>query len=132
MRNKNNLHKLILHDLRSGILQNYKSFIPVVVLFLSACFIVYRVAITETFEEPGETARFFDYLWYAFHGMGEYDPLSGERFTLPVFWLTIQLYIAYLVSHYPLKDLLSYGQQMLLRSKSRRDWWFSKCVCNFQ
>lgn len=57
------------------------------------------------------------------------DQIS-DSYVLPAFWLGIQIVIGFLVGYYPVNDMHTYGQQVLIRSKKRTKWWISKCVWN--
>ncbi len=75
-------------------------------------------------------ATFGDYFLYIFGGMKEYIPTPGEPFKIPYLWLLVHLGILYFTLHYMYDDLHGFGQQLILRSKSRITWWVSKCIWN--
>ena len=49
-------------------------------------------------------------------------------FTMPVIWMVIQLYLAYIIGGYPLNDMNKYGINLLVRTKSRTKWWMGKVI----
>jgi hypothetical protein len=65
-------------------------------------------------------------LFYFYGGVKSYFASDG-LFTIPPFWLFYQLFILYSISDFPLRDLQSEGIQVLIRTKSRTQWWISKC-----
>jgi hypothetical protein len=69
---------------------------------------------------------FADCLVNMFKGMSIYIPDTRNTFSIPFSWLIINVYIAYLVGYYPMRDLSGFGKYILLSSKDRRNWWIGK------
>ncbi len=124
--------KQIKHDFLIGIFYSWKNYIPVVLIFLFACSLFHSMVSNNILNGSIEIKpSFTDYIIETYKGMAIYDTNRRDiPFQIPVIWLLINIYIIYLVSIYPLKDLYSYGQQILLRSKNRKLWWLSKCIWN--
>lgn len=121
------LRKQIRHDLALGILYQWKKYIPVIFIFLCICLDLYRKALGNA---PDSGITYADYLIYAFKGMEVYIPSPDKKFEIPVLWLSMNLYVSFLIGDYPLKDIQGFGQQILIRSNGRGQWWFSKCLWN--
>lgn len=71
---------------------------------------------------------FGDCIIYFFRGMKEYMP--GEPFEIPIQFMIINILIAYMIGYFPVRDIKEYGKNILVRSKSRLEWWMSKCIWN--
>lgn len=119
-----NFAKLLSHDLRCGALR--WRYLLAAVFFLLPCIqLRSRLALMET----GGT--FGDYLMYCFMGSIPYDAATGEPdYQLPVLWLLSMGGCLLLNLDYLLYDLTNAGQQVIVRSGVRRDWYLSKCLWN--
>lgn len=125
------LAKQLRHDLTVGLLHSWPKYVPVVLIFLIPAFQLASLMRSEA--ALGHLAASFttgDLVLYAFRGMEVYTPAQGTPFQVPVVWLIVNLYLAYIIGNYPVQDLLGYGQQLLLRSRRRGLWWAGKCVWN--
>ncbi len=87
-------------------------------------------AICEMEETLGMKATTLDYICYFVGGPRHIPDKMYEMYMIPVLWIFLQVLIGYMVGYYAMTDIDTYGQQVLLRSGSRRKWWFSKCVWN--
>jgi len=115
--------RIVRYDIKEGFKQNiFKNLIGIGVL----CFIclIGIIDCNLSAEENG----FLGYLAYIFQGIPEYVKTPDSHFELPVIWLLFHLYILFLVSTYPFKDIHNCGKNVLIFSGSRRYWWFSKCI----
>lgn len=125
------LTKQIRHDLTVGLLHAWPKFLPVLLIFLIPAF--QMGGMIRSAAAMGHLSGVFtwgDMALYAFRGMNVYIPSPGTSFEIPVVWLLINLYLAYIIGNYPIKDIHGYGQQILLRSRKRGQWWVGKCVWN--
>lgn len=103
----------------------------VVLIFLLSCLDLWRKA--HSAGTIASRVTFPDYLLYTFRGMHAFvrDGMNIKNvFDIPPLWMIMNLYLAYLVGNYPTKDLYGYGQQILIRSRSRRQWWAGKVIWN--
>lgn len=64
----------------------------------------------------------------AFAGMEAFLPSPSEPFQFPVSWALMMLLVTYMTLGYPYRDLMGFGQKVLISSANRRSWWLSKCV----
>ena len=123
MRNKEKVHEFacqIKHDMISGVLGAWKKIIPFTLLIIAFCFYisVECVNLRDIGYVTGEPTT-TDMLLYILRGMREYIPELDYSFEIPVTWLIMQLYIAFVIGNYASKDMGSYGQQFLLRSTKK-------------
>lgn len=126
---KHELISFIRHDIRSGILSRWKRLIPFIFILLGFCiYVVYqcRESMESGLIEDMPTTG--DMILFIFRGMREYVPELDPVFLIPVTWLLIQLYIAFVIGGYAYEDLGAYGQQFLLRSTRKGYWYFGKCI----
>lgn len=75
-------------------------------------------------------AGFFDYLLYLVQGTQKYIPGKSSTFQIPVLWMVMNIIPAFLVCSYAVRDMEGQGMYMLLKNRSRRVWWLSKCIWN--
>lgn len=121
----------IRYDCSAGIVRVWYKFLPVSLVFLLTAALFYREADALRYQQLTASApTLADLVIHMFQGMKVYDPSSGSEFDIPVVYLFISLYTAYLIGNYAQKDLCSHGLYILLRSKKRGQWWLSKCVWN--
>lgn len=126
---RGSFYKLIKHDLLIGIFYAKLKYVPVFLIFIFLCAHFQNMAdISFSHGITSSYPSFSDYLIDIFKGMEIYQ--KNKPFEIPVSWLMINIYIAYLVSFYPFQDLNGYGQQIILHSKNRKQWWLSKCIWN--
>ncbi len=120
-----NWHKLVLHDLRDGLMRKRNGF-PLV-QFTLLC-LTYWAAISHHYTD----LTCIDYLIYCFKGVKPVDVLhSVQEFSLPILWLQAMGCLLFLCLDYPLNDLTAEGQQWMIRCGSRMGWYLSKCIWNF-
>lgn len=121
--------KLIWYDIKRGMSYNgIKLLLPLGVGITATLIFIsrYKMGIGNV-----DGATFLECAMYLYKG-GKYllpEQLETE-YTIPAIWLLVQIVIGYLVGSYPTEDIHTYGQQVLIRSRSRNNWWFSKCVWN--
>ncbi len=46
-------------------------------------------------------------------------------------WLVVHVLMMYMVLYFPFKDLSGYGRMVLVYSRSRKSFWYSKCAVTF-
>lgn len=115
-----NWFKLLRHDLRMGIKKRH--WLPVL-QFLIICIMLWFNKTIDHLELYG-----LDYMFYIYEGIKPLE--STQNFTVPIVWLQIMSCPLYLNLHYISDDIQNYGQQVLIRSKSRQSWFYSKCCWN--
>ena len=120
----------IRHDFRTGLGGQWKKFAVALALFCMVCgqfFAEYTLAAGQPSADLENGLTVGDYVARFLCGMPLFNP-DDPSFHVNVLWLTIHLYLAYVIGLFPSKDLYGYGQQMLLRSQTRLTWWISKCL----
>lgn len=77
---------------------------------------------------PCDQMSFADNFAAIMAGSPPHSPRPGVLFLPPLQWMLLLILMHYLTLSYPYRDISGIGQQMLLRCRSRRDWWISKCL----
>ena len=128
MRNMKKFIKLIKYDIKMGYISNLTKLAIFEILCICICAIG-RNTISDC-EINGIKASVGDYFCFVLGGPKHIMDNDLSTYVIPVLWLVIQVMIAYASGYYMVKDLHRYGQQVLIRSKSRNKWWISKCIWN--
>lgn len=120
--------KLLYYDLRVGLLHRRAYGL----LLLLVLFIDFDAWVT--FRSLGIQGVWMDYMLYLFQGAVPFGGIytNGEQFNFPAQWLLLMGGCCYLNLSYPFQDLDKFGQQVMLRTRSRGQWWTSKsvwCLC---
>lgn len=132
---QNRLWLHIKHDLRVGVAGQWIKYLVTAIIFsVLNCSLLVSIEHIKRFSindgiKFTSSPNLGDFLYYNYRGMREFLP-NDKDFQINAFFLLINLFLAYIVSFYPFKDLLGYGQKMLLSSQKRSYWWISKCIWN--
>lgn len=116
--------KLFVHDLRCGLLRwRYICVLPLLIL---PC-IMGRAEMSNY----GCGGTWMDFMLYCFKGSKSIALSdSGLELELPTLWLLAVGGCLFLNLDYLLNDLTLSGQQIIVRSGTRRGWYLSKCLWN--
>lgn len=123
--------KIIFYDIRIGIFRRWR-YIVVPILFFLFC-IQCNILITIQYDcgAVSTSGTWMDYLMYCFKGMEPFKATENiEGFKVPVMWMLSIGLCLFINLDYPVDDLTAFGQQVIIRSGSRSQWWLSKCVWN--
>lgn len=118
-----NWNRLFLHDLRRGIFCK-RAIIPLLQFFL-----ILSLFLLNT-RRNVEQITVGDFIFHLFCGLPLPQSIREDAFHLPTIWLQVLACPVYLNMSYPLSDLTKEGEQILIRSGSRKQWFLSKCVWN--
>ena len=120
--------KLIKYDIKMGYISNIVKIALFEALIIGIC-LIGKNSILEcvTVNNGGSIG---DYICFVVGGPKHIINGDLNMYTIPVLWLLIQVMVAYNSGYYAVMDLHTYGQQVLIRSKSRNKWWISKCIWN--
>lgn len=116
--NENRLWLHIKHDIRVGIGGQWIKYFASAVIFaiLSGTFLA-SISHLTAYATDGTSIlspSFGDFLISQFRGMREFDP-NDKDFQINVLFLLTNLFLAFIVSFYPFKDLSGYGQKNATR-----------------
>lgn len=115
------LHKLLIHDLRCGLLRARYLAIPSVIA-------VPCIEYINWISGASSTGTWMDMMFYIFKGQ---NPLGRlYEFSMPIVWLLVIGTSLLLSLDYYLYDLTLTGQQIIVRCENRRMWFLSKCIWN--
>ena len=119
----------VLAELRYGLLSGWYRFIlPFVFGLIYADSFIRHIRTYVSISNIDLQVSFMDCIIYVFKGMKEITP--SNPFELPVQYSFIILMLALFIGSYPLKNLHDFGKNILIRSRRKSDWWFSKCIWN--
>lgn len=121
--------KLTKYDIKMGYIENLIKIIAFICIGLVIS-IIGMNTINKYVLEQNITTTLGDYICFVVGGPKHLFGGDLTEYIIPVLWLIIQVMIAYISGYYMVKDLHSYGQQILIRSNYRNKWWVSKCVWN--
>lgn len=117
---------ILKHDLYSGVY----CLITKILTFGLIFFVASIMSINQAKIYGMENISFCENITYIFYGCKPFvnSAAEGEAFTMPIIWMVIQLYLAYIIGGYPLNDMKQYGINLLIRTKSRIKWWLGKVI----
>ena len=117
---------IVIHDFYSGILCKWKHALIVVFIYIAGCILV--VQSSKNMQDFGNMT--FQEIWLGI--ILGCKPLMSlpieERTMIPIVWLTLQVYLTYIIGEYPMKDLEKYGTNLIIRTTKKARWWMSKCI----
>lgn len=118
-----------MYDFKQGFMHNNFRLLMPVGLGILGPLLFYRIY-TMVYGSI-EGATILECIMYIYKGERFLTPEQiKDMYVLPAYWLGIQIMIGFLIGYYPVCDLHTYGQQVLIRSRNRGIWWISKCVWN--
>lgn len=119
------IFSVIAHDVRCGIIRLRYLLVPM--LGLLPCIRFYSILSVD-----GIKGNWIDYLLYLFKGIEPIRFLDySEPVQLPMLWLLAVGSCLMLNMDYFIQDLTTEGQQILVRCKSRKQWFSSKILWCF-
>lgn len=114
--------KLLRYDLRNGLLR--WRYLSAVLIFVMPCFSCWFRILPHH-----GSGTWADWMLYCFKGVfPPGDQLEGFEF--PILWFVTIVGGLFISLDYPLNDLTDVGQQIIIRTVSRKKWFFSKCIWN--
>lgn len=133
--------KILRSDIHNGILAQWKKYLITFFLFMFFSFMFFLERRVVEYANPSilpGPATLGDYLFYTFVGSstGEFSNagvvggLVGGRINIqmPTIWLLFVFWLLFMVLYYPYHELHGIGKHMLILSRQRTSWWFSKCA----
>ncbi|PWJ78150.1 DUF2705 family protein [Murimonas intestini] len=138
MRNEKNLSmknrvisylRQAIYDCKRGFWFCWKRFLILFIIIIFFDFyITKRVIDYEHINRIKLSIGFWDYLFQIFQGMpANIVQNKMSFFELPAMWLLFHLFLTFCMSGYIQQEEQNFGQQVLLRTKSRGIWWSGKC-----
>lgn len=117
----------MVHDLKIWFKYEWSKYIPIILLFLYAA-----VSTNAIVEKNGMTANIADYLVMMFKGLKPYETKDTVKniigFRLPVYYLLLNVYISWVISYFPFRDMGNYGKILMIKQGKKQKWWFNKCI----
>ena len=118
--------RLAGYDLYMSLQKHKKKFVLVFLIGIIAClWMEHAVRLLEAiYLYPRVTLG--DYLFYLLKGVQFYG--RTEWYELPEVWLIFQTMLLFLMISYPFEDANTVGQQVMIRTRSKGQWWLGKCI----
>ena len=116
------------YDLKNGCASSFKKYLLVLCMAAAFCFDYYiRYRTFCTLNSVSTPSSLADYVFYIFAGKEEYKPVIGQSFSFPSIWTLLFVFAMFITLIYPFKDLNGFGKFVLINTRSRKTWWYSKC-----
>ncbi len=114
------------YDLKAGLIKRFSLYLLPIFVGAAACLLLLEDI--EIREGKDCTLTWIDLLFGAYRGCDPYDPLKGVPFSPPFLWISCVFFCLIPVLQYPYSDYVLSGKNIFPRTKSRKKWWFSKCL----
>jgi len=122
---KNSLKKQFKYDVKTGIINEWKIYLLFTVVIVVLCASIFN----EAHRRGLGSLKMMDYLTKIFSGMKDFsDADRTATLFIPQEWLIVQTFFIIMISRFPKTDFDERGYQVLIRSKSKKNWWISKCI----
>lgn len=123
------LIRLLKHDISEGIGKRYIYLIlPVILSFFSCVGIHFSLDDYRALNKNIGSGTVMDYWIYLVQGSNPYKFDVYSFFEIPTAWVSLYLFLLVCLNNYPIRDLEQWGYQVILSSRSRRNWWLSKIL----
>ena len=116
---------MVTTELKLWLEKEWKKYIPLVLFFL---FIIYK---TYTFnKDEGGGVSVIHCLYTMLKGsfIPDIDIDNTSFVRIPYLYLIFNMYIIYIFSYYPFKNMKNIDIQFILRHQNRNKWWIGKCI----
>lgn len=125
------LKKQILYDIKTAYSQNRRWYIICIVFCFLTTWFMYR-EYSYVIKERNLGFSWIDCILGYFRGVEKISFFERDHiFRIPVEWFLFHFGYLFLEIKYPYTDYIERGYQFVLRSKSRKNWWISKCIWTF-
>lgn len=115
----------IKYDIREGIIQQWKKYAVLCVIYI-ACIVQFIMLCGAN--RHIDTYTCGDMVMWMFDGVKKFDAGAKNNVDISSVYILPNVFIAYIVGNYVIKDLYGYGKDILIRTGNRIKWWLSKCI----
>lgn len=122
---------MLLRALRVDLKVGLRGILPVLVglsVVSVSCLIVAYVRVDAVGAVDVARLTFADNVALVFAGSLPFEYRPGVMFVPPLGWTLLSMLVLYASLSYPYRDLMGFGQQVLVRENSRVMWLLSKCI----
>lgn len=130
------LFKVFRYDILYGLITQWKRALIVILLFSYiyldfsfSMFHVFYFQLNGVFNLSPLSISLGDVLLITTGGNLPFE-LQSQNFQFPTIWFAVHLLMAYYTLSYAVEDVSRGGIQILIRAKSKKIWWISKCLWN--
>lgn len=126
---KGSIFLQIKHDFYIGTIEGWKRYAIAVCIFVFLCFI-FQIRSQKLIQicNINKEISFSDFILFMFRGTNVFDGNAVELQDKLPQWFLINIYLSIMIGYFPLRDLSESGIQVLIRAKSRVQWWLGKCL----
>lgn len=125
---KSNIKLQIRYDFFKGTLEEWKKYAVAMMIFAFFCIRLQVGSEKIVSVKINKNIGFADYILFMFRGMNIFSGNAIELQDKLPQWFLINIYLSIIIGYFPLRDLNESGIQVLIRTKSREQWWVSKCL----
>ena len=115
----------IKYDIREGIIQQWKKYAVLCVIYI-ACIVQFIMLCGAN--RHIDTYTCGDMVMWMFDGVKKFDAGAKNNVDISSVYILPNVFIAYIIGNYVIKDLYGYGKDILIRTGNRIKWWLSKCI----
>lgn len=115
----------IKYDIREGIIQQWKKYAVLCVIYI-ACIVQFIMLCGAN--RHIDTYTCGDMVMWMFDGVKKFDTGAKNNVDISSVYILPNVFIAYIIGNYVIKDLYGYGKDILIRTGNRIKWWLSKCI----
>ena len=120
---------LIKHHIRSGILARWKWYMLSILIFGIQWGLAYQYFSQLKYIDTAlPCATYMDYVLFFFRGLAPKASAIDQQFILPIPWICIFMGNLVCAIDYSGVNIDKHVIQIIIRSNSRKTWWFSRCV----
>lgn len=122
--------RIMKEDIKRAFYNNRYRFLMAFLLILALVLVSTNICNAMYLRNPElGKMNFIDYIFYLTCGMEPVLPENMDEVTIPFVWMAVQFLCCLVTLDYVYGDQKSFGKDILIRTKSRVQWWISKCVC---
>ena len=124
-----NISRFIKNDIKRFLIHNrYRMILCVIIIFsLMAAFYMHTGVISSVKNKEIQPSA-CDYILYMTRGVCHVTEENIKRLEIPYVWISLCVMCSLMVLDYLYNDMRGIGRNVLVYSRKKNLWWFSKCV----
>lgn len=121
--------RMIIEDVKRGLYYNRYRFL-MALLLITALILTFTVRANVIYGVRPEYGRpgLLDNIFYMLCGIEPIRPENMQLTDIPYVWISVQFLCSFVCLDYVYNDRRDFGKDILLRSRSKCQWWVSKCI----
>lgn len=124
-----NINSFVKNDIKRFLIHNrYRMILCVIIVFsLMAVFYMHTGVISSVKNKEIQPSA-CDYILYMTRGVCHVTEENIKRLEIPYVWISLCVMCSLMVLDYLYNDMRGIGRNVLVYSRKKNLWWFSKCV----